>query len=942
MAKKMLVDATHEEETRVVITEGSRVEEFDFESSGKRRLAGNIYLAKVKRIEPSLQAAFVDYGGNRHGFLPFSEIHPDYFQIPVADREKSVAEYAAEIEKHVGATESVDGRRKGDARHESRSVEPEVDAVVSSSDGADGGLAEIFSDPGDGADADDVASGPDIVEVPEDRDDSGRPSGRYRKKARRGRDESLVVHVDDAEHNESTVGGESSRDAESTRGDDAADVRSKTSDLADSDVNDVEEAARFRKTMPRRYKIQEVIQVRQILLVQIVKEERGRKGVSLTTYLSLAGRYCVLMPNTPREGGISRKITNAADRKKLKEIASGIHVPKGAGLIVRTAGAKRNKAEIRRDFEYLCRQWDEIRDLTLKSTAPTLIYEEGGLIQRSIRDLYSREIDEILVEGDEAYKVAKRYMKMLLPSHAKRVKHYKDPMPLFSKYRIEGFLADILNPVVTLKSGGYLVVDTTEALVAVDVNSGRATKQASVAETALSTNLEAAEELGRQLRLRDLSGLIAIDFIDMDERRDNAKVERVLKDVVKSDRARIQIGNISNFGILEMTRQRLRPGLLESTTTPCPHCRGSGTIRTDMSVGLNVLRRLYEESLRCRAGDILVATVPTNVANCLVNDKRGAIVDLEAERGISVRVEIDPSIPASEFALSRKKPETESSQRGAVEAVSFENLRVDEPDSPERDGEQQETVSQPRRNRRRRRKRGARGSPENRMRARNAEAEPTAEDTEPENAWDADPDARTIKTDIASEAGDVPPESQDAGVDQDQQVASVEAGEAEAKGPKRQSSRRGKRRRSRRPTKATEAAGRDGDHDADADVAPNAGPDPSSKPADSMNETSDEDQDAVTSRGRKRSNGRRKTRTKSAATHEQVAPETAGTLPGGPLDHVARADGATEQDEHVSGPAGPVDATQEDAVEEKAEPTGRRRTGWWAAQGSEVTSVADK
>ena len=611
---------------------------------------------------------------------------------------------------------------------------------------------------------------------------------------------------------------------------------------------------------------------------------------------------------------------------------------------MRTAGAKRNKAEIRRDFEYLCRQWDEIRGLTLESIAPTLIFEEGGLIQRSIRDLYSREIDEIMVEGDDAYKVAKRYMKMLLPSHAKRVKHYKDPMPLFSRYKIEGFLNDILNPVVTLKSGGYLVIDTTEALVAVDVNSGRATKQASVAETALSTNLEAAEELGRQLRLRDLSGLIAIDFIDMDERRDNAKVERVLKDVVKSDRARIQIGNISGFGILEMTRQRLRPGLLESTTIPCPNCKGSGTIRTDMALGLSVLRRLSEESVRCRAGDILVATVPINIANCLVNDKRGAIVSLEAERGISVRVEVDPTISASEFMLSRRKPEAESSHRGAVEAVSFDNYHANEQQgTSDHDSDQPDAASQPKRNRRRRRKRGARGSPENRMPARAAGTETKAEDAGADTVPDSNPDVRASDSDIVSEGGDVPAKAPDTGTVQEQQAEPAGAGEAGAKGSKRQSSRRGKRRRSRKPAKASDAAGRDGDHDAGADVPPNSGLDSSSISVDSMNETTDVDQDTVVSRGRKRSNGRRRGRTGSATRPEQAASETAGTLPGEERDIVVRADSEVLRDGHVSGVADPVvDAPREESIQEKAEPSGKRRTGWWAAQDSEVSSVADK
>lgn len=934
MAKKMLVDAAHEEETRVVITEGSKVEEFDFESSGKRRLAGNIYLAKVKRIEPSLQAAFVDYGGNRHGFLPFSEIHPDYFQIPVADREKSVAEYAAQMEKHADSAEAVAGDRKGDAWSEDRPAEPEVDTVVESSGNADNGLAEVYPASDDDLDTGDPSQGPGIVDVPESRDDSGGRKGRRRAKTRRARDENLVVHADDTEHEAPVVGKESPADVD-TNG--AGEVVSDTRNHAD---NDVEAAARFRKALPRRYKIQEVIQVRQILLVQTVKEERGKKGVSLTTYLSLAGRYCVLMPNTPREGGISRKITNAADRKKLKEIAAGIDVPEGAGLIVRTAGAKRNKAEIRRDFEFLCRQWDEIRELTLKSIAPSLIYEEGGLIQRSIRDLYSREIEEILVEGDEAYKVAKRYMKMLLPSHAKRVKHYKDPMPLFSRYRIEGFLNDILSPVVQLKSGGYLVIDVAEALVAIDVNSGRATKQASVAETALSTNLEAAEELGRQLRLRDLSGLIAIDFIDMDERRDNAKVERVLKDVVKSDRARIQIGNISGFGILEMTRQRLRPGLLESSTIPCPQCQGSGTIRTDMSLGLQVLRRLFEESLRCRAGETLVATVPVNIATYLVNDKRGALVELEAQRGISVRVETETSVPATEITLSRRKPAAESSQKSTVEAVSFDSVLVDESSPTERDGEQSDGAGQSRRSRRRRRRRGGRGSSENRVSARNAGSEPADEDTGSKVGQDASPELRSGEADVAPDGEDVPAEPSEAGVEQE--VVPEEAVEAAPKGKKRQSSRRGKRRRSRRSAKATDTEERDGDHVVPDDDAPIAGQGTSPSPDDSIEESTEADQDAATSQSRKSSNGRRRKRVRSAAAPDQVAREKAGSPPNEDIDDAARFSDEFEQDGHDSEVAVPVDVPPEDEDQKDVEPSGRRRTGWWSTQDSGIPSIADE
>ena len=862
MAKKMLVDATHEEETRVVITEGNKVEEFDFENVGKLRLAGNIYLAKVKRIEPSLQAAFVDYGGNRHGFLPFSEIHPDYFQIPMADRELSKAEYAEQMERLASETED---------------------------------------EPGDL--------------------DEGETDG-----SAQGDSETDAVSDDDESPETEAASGKTSRSGRSGR-------RNRTK--VDSDVNDVEEAARIRRYLPRRYKIQEVVHVRQILLVQIVKEERGNKGVSLTTYLSLAGRYCVLMPNTPRDGGISRKITNAADRKKLKEIASGIEVPSGAGLIVRTAGAKRNKAEIRRDFEYLCRLWDEIRDLTMQSIAPTLIFEEGGLIQRSIRDLYSREIEEILVEGEEAYKVAKRYMKMLLPSHAKRVKQYKEKLPLFSRYRIEGFLDATLDPMVRLKSGGSIVINSTEALVAIDVNSGRATKKGSVAETALSTNLEAAEELGRQLRLRDLSGLIAIDFIDMNDRRDNAKVERMLKEATKSDRARIQIGSISSFGILEMSRQRLHPGLLESTSVPCPHCEGLGSVRTSLSLGLQVLRRLVELSVRCREGDTMVATVPVDVGNFLINDKRAAIVALEAERSIRVRIEADASVSAAEFSLSRKKPDVDEGIQGAtVEAFSLDRLLPGEAASSEDESDQGEAAVPSRRSRRRRRRRGSRGGADNQGTTRSADSENSVEDVEADTGHGDD---------AAAESS-----SPDAGIDAGDDAAQPEAGESEAKSANQKSSRRGRRRRSRRTGRSNDSAAVEAGNDGSSDEG-NEG-DENSVRADGASDPSAEqesvagEQDSVTDQDRKGSdegNGNLADHADNDTEIEAAVPEEASIiLNDEPLPH-------DEDDESATVVSSSEEAAPEDAVSQDNAPANARsdekpRRGWWRSLVEETASDAER
>ncbi|MDO7563904.1 MAG: ribonuclease E/G, partial [Planktomarina temperata] len=542
MAKKMLIDATHAEETRVVVVDGNKVEEFDFESQNKRQIAGNIYLAKVTRVEPSLQAAFVDYGGNRHGFLAFSEIHPDYYQIPVADREALMAEekayaeaMAAEAEQEAQKPKRTRKRRaKPAAQH---SADPIETRDVTAVDGVVDGMETIDLS----ADEEGQAAAPlledNLSEAAPDAEDAN---------------ETAEVAP---ESEPASAGSEEVVEPEAAL-DTAEDPDQEDEDQADDGIesvaqeDDSEDVRPVRKPRPRRYKIQEVIKVRQIMLIQVVKEERGNKGAALTTYLSLAGRYCVLMPNTARGGGISRKITNAADRKKLKEIATTIVVPEGAGLIVRTAGAKRTKTEIKRDYEYLQRMWEQIRELTLKSSAPSAIYEEGDLIKRSIRDLYNRDIDEVLVEGAAGYRNAKDTMKMIMPSHAKNVKHYMDSMPLFARFQVETFMDGMFNPTVQLKSGGYLVIGITEALVAIDVNSGRATKEGSIEQTALNTNLEAAEEVARQLRLRDLAGLIVIDFIDMDERRNNIAVEKRMKDKLQSDRARIQVGRISGFGLM--------------------------------------------------------------------------------------------------------------------------------------------------------------------------------------------------------------------------------------------------------------------------------------------------------------------------------------------------------------------------------------------------------
>ena len=713
MAKKMLIDATHAEETRVVVVDGNKVEEFDFETENRRQLAGNIYLAKVTRVEPSLQAAFVDYGGNRHGFLAFNEIHPDYYQIPVADREALMEEERAYVEAQRARDEDDEDKPKRGRSSRSRAARAKTDDAVETREveGDVSGMETI--DLGD-SEGDDTAEGLSPMElvgetpVEEPSEDEAEAV-----EAQAETEEAEAVEADaeaDADAEDEAPRGRSRRGKK-----DAAEKDESIESVADEDEE--EDIRPVRKPRPRRYKIQEVVKVRQIMLVQVVKEERGNKGAALTTYLSLAGRYCVLMPNTARGGGISRKITNPADRKKLKEIATEIEVPKGAGLIVRTAGAKRTKTEIKRDYEYLQRLWEQIRELTLKSTAPAKIYEEGDLIKRSIRDLYSREIDEVLVEGERGYRIAKDFMKMIMPSHSKNVQRYEDNLPLFARFQVESYLAGMFNPTVQLKSGGYIVIGVTEALVAVDVNSGRATKEGSIEETALKTNLEAADEVARQLRLRDLAGLIVIDFIDMDERRNNASVEKRMKDRLKSDRARIQVGRISGFGLMEMSRQRLRPGMIEATTQPCSTCHGTGLIRSDDNLALSVLRQIEEEGTRRRSREVLVKC-PVGIANFLMNQKREHVAQIEARYGMSVRIEGDPSLISPDFTLEKFKTATRVVKEVASTAISATAALMDDIDSEEPDEIDEITTEateetaetngedKPKKRRRRRRRRG--------------------------------------------------------------------------------------------------------------------------------------------------------------------------------------------------------------------------------------------
>lgn len=572
MSKTMLIDSTHTEETRVVVMNGSRVEEFDFESHARKQLRGNIYLAKVTRVEPSLQAAFVEYGGNRHGFLAFNEIHPDYYQIPVADREKLMAELAAQAQANNG-------------------------------------------------------------------------------------------HADDDDDSEEDDHGH------------------------DDDLPD--EERRLRQHLIRRYKIQEVIKRRQILLVQVVKEERGNKGAALTTYMSLAGRYCVLMPNTARGGGISRKITNTSDRKRLKTLVQSLDVPHGMGLIVRTAGAKRTKLEIKRDYDYLLRVWETIRETTLKSNAPALIYEEEDLVKRAIRDLFDKDFDGVLVEGEEGYKSAKDFMRMIMPSQARKIQLYKANTPLFARYGVEDLISKIYSPIVPLKSGGYLVINQAEALVAIDVNSGKSTKERNIEATALKTNLEAAEESARQMRLRDLAGLVVIDFIDMDESKNNRAVEKKLKDALAEDRARIQMGKISGFGLMEISRQRRRTGFLEGTTIVCPHCEGQGRIRSVDSAALSAMRTIDMEAMQNGAGAITVK-VPMDIALYILNEKQVHLSKLRLEWGLKVNIEIDTDLGHTEVQIVRTVHADEVDFVAPVrpEPIAFDTT----PDVAEEEDEDEEAI----------------------------------------------------------------------------------------------------------------------------------------------------------------------------------------------------------------------------------------------------------
>ncbi|KZY29231.1 ribonuclease [Roseovarius sp. HI0049] len=927
MAKKMLIDATHAEETRVVVVDGNKVEEFDFESENKRQLAGNIYLAKVTRVEPSLQAAFVDYGGNRHGFLAFSEIHPDYYQIPVADREALLEEERAYAEQQRAREDDDEKPKKSSRRSSSRSKAAKAksdDAVTSSEDIS--GMETIELDEGGEAGDEEglspmetVAETP--VEEPEDDaagTDTSENEGETSEAEGQSGDEAKPEHNGQHDQSYDENGNGSSKGRSSSKRSDAASKDDTIESVADDD--DTDDIRPPRKPRPRRYKIQEVIKVRQILLVQVVKEERGNKGAALTTYLSLAGRYCVLMPNTARGGGISRKITNAADRKKLKEIANEIDVPKGAGLIVRTAGAKRTKSEIKRDYEYLQRLWEQIRELTLKSIAPAKIYEEGNLIKRSIRDLYNRDIDEVHVEGEAGYRVAKDFMKMIMPSHAKNVKQYVDPMPLFARYQVESYLSSMFNPTVQLKSGGYIVIGVTEALVAIDVNSGRATKEGSIEETATKTNLEAAEEVARQLRLRDLAGLIVIDFIDMDERKNNNAVEKKLKDKLKSDRARIQVGRISGFGLLEMSRQRLRPGMIEATTQGCPACHGTGLIRSDDNLALSILRQIEEEGVRRRSREVLVKC-PVGIANFLMNQKREHVAQIEMRYGLSVRIEGDPVLISPDFNIDKFKTATRHVPEAAP-VVSVDSSLMDDVDEEEsaEDDQSQQAEEAPAPN-----NGEDDGKPKKRRRRRRRRSKSRSANGEDQRTEDASDDGKSTEDAGSDAKPEVPAET--AGDDQSGTSETVEAKAEEAEpAPKRKVTRK-PRSSSKSKAKAEEAAAAPENAE-----ATKAKPEPEAveakseeaKPETEVAEASDKAEEETVKKPAPKKTTR--SRSKKAEPAPEPAAEPAPEPAPEAVSEPAPAEPASEPEPEPARPPEPANASSEPSEEDNKP----KRRGWWS------------
>jgi len=848
MARRMLIDASHPEETRVVVVDGTKLTEFDFETASRKPLKGNIYLAKVIRIEPSLQAAFVEYGGNRHGFLAFSEIHPDYFQIPVADRERLIAEQRAQAEaddRHEPAGRMHRDEYDGDQPNEPidfASEEPEAgaDEGETAAPAVETAAPEVEAEPEVEAAAPEAETAAPVTEAAETAPLEAPaapvdPIGEAEPAAQ----EALPAAIPAAIPVESLAGPaeptivDGAEDAEA--GAPAAETAEQPAvepveTLGGEDIagEEQEKRERRRRQPTRQYKIQEVIKRRQILLVQVVKEERGNKGAALTTYLSLAGRYCVLMPNAGRGGGISRKISNPNDRKRMKEILAELDVPQGMGVILRTAGLERSTIDIKRDYEYLIRLWDSIRELTMRSTAPALIYEEGDLVKRSLRDVFDTDIAQVLVEGEAGYQAASEFMRQLIPHQAEKVQLYKEPIPLFHRYQVESQFDAMHSPVVQLRSGGYIVINPTEALVAIDVNSGRSTKERNIEETALRTNIEAAEEVARQVRLRDLAGLIVIDFIDMEEHRHQRQVEHKVKDAMRNDRARIQIGRISAFGLLEMSRQRLRPSLLEHSTEICPHCAGTGRVRSIESAALHALRAIEEEGVRRRSSEIVVS-VPPNVALYLLNQKRHALSEIEQRYAFHVTIEADDELHAADCEIERVRQRRDdrapqelaratydevqgapAEAEGEDEAPEGERERAADDEDGDRDGRG--------RRRRRRRRRGRRDGEEREGEEREGE-EREGEDRPyiaAENGHDAPPADEQPESQgdsFGDEGGEGAPAEAREPMEA-REPAEAREGEEEAEGEqgdrRRRRGRRGGRRRRGRENGEGEPAERNG------------------------------------------------------------------------------------------------------------------------------------
>ena len=842
MSRQLLIDATHPEEMRAAVVDDGRVREFDYESTNKKRITGNIYLAKVVRAEPSLQAVFVEYGGNRHGFLAFSEIHPHYYKIPVADRVPDDAE--------------ADG---GDGQ--------EADAPETEETGGDADLRP--AEPQNGLQTDDPGTeGVDDVELPEQAGLTDRYSVPEDRKEPPGGDDADVQPGGDIEIETATDGGDESGEPG---------VRA-----------EVRDEIRRHRALQRKYKVQEVIRQKQLLLVQVIKDERGNKGAALTTYISLAGRYCVLMPNTDRGGGISRKITNVTDRRKLKKIASEIEVPEGVGLIIRTAGANRTKQEIKRDYEYLIRQWDQIRQLTFKSIAPAKIFEDGGLIRRAIRDDYTKGIDEVVVDGEEGYKTAKSFMKMIMPSHAKKVRKHAGKVPLFASHGIEQYLSGLFEPVVQLPSGGYIVIGMTEALVAIDVNSGKSTRQGTLEQTALQTNLEAAEVIADQLRLRDLAGLIVIDFIDMEENKHNAAVEKSLKERLKADRSKIQVERITNFGLLEMSRQRLRPGLLELSSQPCAACRGTGMVRAEESVALEVLRRIESKAASVRKGNVL-ATVPVAIANIILNAKRATLAHIEEAHSVGVFVEGHPDLKGNSLEIKQVAAVAPDASSAHNNVISVESSFQDQVEEEDERGQTEETP--------RKRRRSSRGKARRAAKQRSAgEGQGEAEQQSQE-------------------------ERQDGGA-----VDQQEGGPAETE-------KRSRRNRRRSPSRGAKRKG--------ASEARESVEDGQNRPQDTaeqdMGQPKEETADAKPARRRRRGSSRRSgERAKSSDAPEQMPVVSDGGDTAGDR-------GAEQLEKDVGNRDESSARVEAEGAETKVPPSGHetgseegkaqeRRTGWWSPE----------